>query len=118
MITVNVIETYLENRYMNTGVTNNALLPQTNDMVEVKCGSRLFCGRVDRESVDVGVRLQINLEYGEDNAEYNGFMQSLGVGAVLHFRAINADGNVIIGNGEENNGTIVRLELETINYIL
>ena len=43
-------------------------------------------------------------------------MQALGVGAVLNFRAINADGNVIIGNGEENNGTIVRLELETINF--
>ena len=115
MITVNVIQTYLENRYMNTGVTNNALFPQEG-MVDVKCGSKLFRGHVDRENVDVGVRLQINLEYGEDNAEYNGFMQALGVGAVLHFRAINAEGNVIIGNGEENNGTIVRLELETINF--
>jgi len=116
MITVNVVQVYLENNYMNTGVTNNALLPQNNDMVDVKCGSKLFRGRVDRENVDVGVRLQINLGYGEDNAEYNGFMQALGVGAVLHFRAINAEGNVIIGNGVENNGTIVRLELEKINF--
>ena len=54
--------------------------------------------------------------YSEDNSDYQEFMQILSVGAVLNFRAINGDGNVIIGNGEENNGTIVRLELETINF--
>jgi len=114
MITVNVVQAYLENRYMNTGVNNNALFPQEG-MVDVKCGSKLFRGHVVR-NVAVGLRLHFNLGYGEDNSDYQEFMQSLGVGAVLHFRAINAEGNVIIGNGEENNGTIVRLELETINF--
>jgi len=114
MITVNVVQVYLDNNYMNTGVTHNALFPQEG-MVDVKCGSKLFRGHVVR-NVAVGVRLHFNLGYGEDNAEYNGFMQVLGVGAVLHFRAINTEENVIIGNGEENNGTIVRLELETINF--
>ena len=112
MITVNVVQVYLEQRIMNPGVINNALFPQEG-MVDVKCGSKLFCGHVDRA---VGLRLHFNLGYGEDNSDYQEFMQALGVGAVLSFRAINADGNVIIGNGEENNGTIVRLELETINF--
>ena len=117
MITVNVVQVYLDNNYMNIGVNNNALFPQEG-MVDVECGSKLFRGHVDRAALAVGVRLQINLGYNVNNVEYKGFMQALGVGAVLHFRAINAEGNVIIGNGEENNGTIVRLELETINYFL
>ena len=117
MITVNVVQVYLEQRIMNPGVINNALFPQEG-MVDVKCGSKLFRGHVDRENVAVGVRLQINLGYNVNNDEYKGFMQALGVGAELNFRPINADGNVIIWYGEENNGTIVRLELETINYLL
>jgi hypothetical protein len=116
MITVNVVNAYLNKQWINIPKRFETLFPADYERINVRCGIRLFNGHVERRNTNGAVRLCFNLGYGENNSDYQEFMQALGVGAVLNFRAINADGNVIIGNGEENNGTIVRLELETINF--
>lgn len=92
------------------------LFPTDGSRINVRCGTKLFNGHVDRENNNGAVRLCFNLGYNEVNDLYNEFMENIGEGAELCFRAVDGARNVIILDGDENNGAIQELFLETINF--
>jgi hypothetical protein len=114
MITVNVVNAYLNKQWINIPKRFETLFPADYERINVRCGIRLFNGHVERRNTNGAVRLCFNLGYSDINSQYRGFMENIGVGAALCFQAVNIAGNVIIEEGVENNGAIQELFLDTI----